>query len=196
MDERIKLKISENTNKRDPMISKFTISYSGKKMDNSEVSYEIISALKEERDLVIELNSSLLNMEEHGKKSLLESFTVQLDKLGIEYKNKKLMVNSRRTFLSIFLSARQVEGFKLFAHIPNEIWNDREFRKIIPVYGLRYYLPERESENNFNAFLDLDEEERYELCSMVIFDYTVLGSMGINAERLTKSDVEELLHKI
>jgi len=41
----------------------------------------------------------------------------------------------------------------------------------------------------------LDEDERIDLCSMVIFDYILLGSMGINTTILQKDDIVELLKK-
>lgn len=193
MDKRIKLKITDNTNKNIPLISKFAISYSGKKMDNSEVSYEIISALKEDKDMIIELNSSLLNLDGQGKTLMLERFTGQLDRLGVEYKNKKVMVNTRRVILSISLDSRQIEGFELYAHIPDGIWKAQEFKKTVPEMGVRYYIVEKNSESNLDAFAAMNEEERHKMCSMVIFDHMSLGSMGINAARLTKHDIDELL---
>ncbi|OPX44128.1 hypothetical protein CLHUN_19270 [Ruminiclostridium hungatei] len=193
MDKQIKLKLSNAENKYNEEISSFSLSYSGKRMENPEVSYRIISALKADASLFIELNSSLLNMDASDKKKLSEKFMEGLKQLGIEYLNKKTVESERRRVLSISLEGKKVEGFETYALIPGEIWCQQEFKELLPSEGLRYYLSTDDSESNLSAFADLDEEERLKLSRMVIFDNAALGSMGINTAYLTKSEINRLL---
>lgn len=193
MDEQIKLKLSNITNKNNSGVSSFSLIYSGKKLDGLEVSYQIISALKAETFLILELNSTLLNMGANDKMVLASEFKEELQYFGIQFISKKIMDNEKRRVLSISLEGKKIEGFEIYALIPNEIWCDQEFKKVIPKVGARYYLPFENSEGNLPAFVDLDEEEKLKVSKMVIFDNTLLASMGIITTRLTKTDIEQLL---
>lgn len=193
MDEQIKLKLSNITNKNNSGVSSFSLIYSGKKLDGLEVSYQIISALKAETFLILELNSTLLNMGANDKMVLASKFKEELQNFGIQFISKKIMDNEKRRVLSISLEGKKIEGFEIYALIPNEIWCDQEFKKVIPKVGVRYYLPFENSEGNLPAFVDLDEEEKLKVSKMVIFDNTLLASMGIITTRLTKTDIEQLL---
>lgn len=193
MNNSIKFKLSETTGKGNGDISTFSLSYSGKKMDNAEASYQIISALKAETYLFIELNSSLVNMKANDKMNLAAIFMENLQSLGIQYISKKFMEDEKRKIFSISIDSKKVEGFEIYALIPNEIWCEQEYKKIIPQTGVRYYLPYENTESNLTAFVDLDEEERLRLSKLVIFDYILLASMGINTTHLAKNDIERLL---
>ncbi len=193
MDKQIKLKLSDAVNNQNKDISSFSLSYAGKKMNNSEVSYRIISALKAEAAIFIELNSSLLYMDTQDKKVLSEKFIGRLKDMGIQHLNKKITDSQRRRVLSIPLEGKKVEGFEIYALIPGEMWYQQEIKQALPSAGLRYYLSFNDSENNLSAFADLDEEERLKLSRLVIFDNADLGSMGINTAYLSKSEINRLL---
>ncbi len=193
MDKQIKLKLSNITNKNNSDVSSFSLIYSGKKLDKPEVSYQIISALKAETFLFLELNSTLLNMGTNDKMVLASKFREELQNFGIQFISKKITDNEKRRVLSIALEGRKVEGYEIYALIPNEIWCDPEFKKVIPEVGIRYYLPFENSESNLSAFVDLDEEEKLKISKMVIFDHALLASMGITTTHLAKTDMDQLL---
>ncbi len=193
MDNRVKARLTEIASKNTSGISSFSITYSGKKMDNSDVSYEIITALKAETDMFIELNSSLLNMDAYEKKNLAAQFVEGLQHFGIEHRNKKVIDDASRKILSITLESKKIEGFEIYALIPKETWSEPEIRKLIPKAGVRYYLPLEGTESNLAAFIELSEEEKLELCRMVVFDHILLTSMGITTVHLAKNDISELI---
>ncbi|HEY5584987.1 MAG TPA: hypothetical protein VIK78_10920 [Ruminiclostridium sp.] len=195
MDKNIKAKISDNTHSKDSEVSKFSVSYSARKIDNSQVSYEIISALKDDDDIIIEVNSSLLNLSQNDSRNLISKLVDSLERMNIDYKNKRISVNARRAIFSIGMDNKKVEGFEFYAFIPRGVWCDQEFRKIIPKVGVRYYLLKSSSENNLDAFANLNEDEKFELCRMVIFDNILFGSMGINTSIFKKDDIIEMLNK-
>ena len=110
MDKQIKLKLSNITNKNNSDVSSFSLIYSGKKLDKPEVSYQIISALKAETFLFLELNSTLLNMGTNDKMVLASKFREELQNFGIQFISKKITDNEKRTVLSNALEGRKVEG--------------------------------------------------------------------------------------
>ncbi|MHB8064050.1 MAG: hypothetical protein ACYDG2_15730 [Ruminiclostridium sp.] len=195
MDENVKIKVSDYTRDKDSEFAKFSVTYSAKKIDNSTISHQIISTLKEEDNIIIEINSSLLNLSENESKIFISKFIASLEKMKIEYRNKTILMNAKRTILSLRLESKKIKGIELFAYIPNEIWMNHEFIKIIPNVGVRYYLPKLHTQNNLDDFVSLDEEEKLEQCRMVIFDHILLGSMGINTSIFKKDDIIMLLNK-
>lgn len=195
MDKRIKIKITDNSNTKLAEYANFSIAYSSRKMESSQVSYEIISALKESNDLIIELNSALINLDVQKKNSLRNNFIEGLQNLGIEFTSKKVAVQEGRTILSITLDTKKVEGFEIYALVKHEIWLDKEFKKIIPRFGARYYLPFAHAENNLSAFLELSEDEKINVSKMVVFDNIVLGNMGIATKHIAINELNQLLEK-
>ena len=177
MDKRIKTKISQNTSFKHEEATQISIAYSTRKIDNAEASYQILSELISGDDVIIELDSTLLSISENENKLLVSNLTNEFEDLGIEYKKKKTSVNAKKTILSIMLESKKRDGFEFTAYIPHEIWCSQEFENIIPQIGLRYFLPKSGTEINLDSFTDLDDEEKKELCRMVIFDHIILGSM-------------------
>ena len=195
MNKKIKVKISDISDKRDS-ISKFAITYSAKNIDNSQISYEILSSLKAENDIIIEISSSFLKLSESESKMLLSKLIEELDNYGVMYKKRKISVHSRRTMLSISLKSEIIEGFELFAVIPDAIWRNENFKRLIPNMGVRYYLPTSIKDVNLDEFIDLEENEKISQCNWVIFDYILSGSMGINTCMMKKEDIQALLYRI
>lgn len=195
MDKRIKAKISENTSYKNDGASQISIAYSTRKIDNAEASYQILSELISGDDVIIELDSSLLNISENENKVLVSDLINEFENLGIEYKKKKVSLNVKKSILSIMIDSKKRDGFEFTAYIPHEIWCSQEFKNIIPQMGLRYFLPKSGTEINLDSFTDLDEDEKKELCRMVIFDHIILGSMGITSTIYTKKDISEILNK-
>ncbi len=195
MDKNIKIKVSDNTSKKDSEVADFSIAYSSRKIDKAIVSYQIISTLKAEDNMIIEINSSLLSLSENEKRNLISWLRDSLEKMGIEFIDKKTSVMASRSILSIAVQSKKVEGFELFIYVPHDVWCNQEFIKIIPKFGVSYYLLKSYNESNLDTFVKFDEDEKLEQCKMVIFDHIFLGSMGINTSILKKDDIIELLNK-
>ncbi|PYG88807.1 hypothetical protein LY28_01167 [Ruminiclostridium sufflavum DSM 19573] len=194
MDKNFKIKVSDISGKKDS-VSKFSIQYSSKNAENSKISYQIMSALKTNERIIMEVSSSIMKLSQSENKKLFSRIMEDLDKWGIQYKKKKISVYNKISIMSISLKSEAIEGYELLAAIPDEVWRNEEFRRILPNTGVRYYLSERGEEIDLETFMDLDEEEQIKLCSMVIFDYILLGSMGINTCIKKKADIIELLNR-
>lgn len=195
MDKNNKIKISDNTNKKTSGMADFSISYSSRKIDNAIISYEIISTLKAEDNIIIGINSSLLSLSENEKRTLNSQLRDSLERMGIKFIDKKTSVMASRSILSITVQSKKVEGFELFIYVPHDVWCEQELMKIIPKVGVSYYILKPNNESNLETFIKYDEDEKLEQCKMVIFDHILLGSMGINTSILKKDDIIELLNK-
>ncbi|AEY65469.1 hypothetical protein [Clostridium sp. BNL1100] len=185
MDKSIKLKISENK-KVKGAISDFTISYSSKNPNNKSASNKIISALKGNENIIIEIDSSLMTLDEDKKNYLLGRLTAALERMSLNYIINKVYYDKKRSFLSVPIESKKVEGLEIYVFADDNIWGNEEFTDVIPEYGVRYYISG--GFNDLETFTGEDEEERTNKCSMVIFDHIMLGSMGIN----TSKSLEEL----
>jgi len=139
------------------------------------------------------LNSSLLALDVHDKESLGERFTENLQHFGLQYIKKNKIENQKRRILSISLEGKNVKEYEIYALIPHKIWCDEAFKKILPQFGIRYYLPVENRLDNLQAFVELDDEERLKGSRMVIFDNVKLTNMGINSVYLTKDQINSLL---
>lgn len=193
MDKNIKIKLAEVDTSKNPQASRFSLAYRARKMDNSQVSYEILSKLKAQADMILEVNSSLLNLSEKENKELFSKLVDALEKMNIEYRNKKIKVNAKRSVLSISVSSKEIEGFELLALISDKAWRDEATKKIIPQIGVRYYILEAGTQISPDSFANLDEEEKNKLCKMIIFDHILFGCMGINTA-YKKEDILNILN--
>ena len=180
MEKSIKIKLSENK-KTKGALSDFTISYSSKKPDNKSASNKIISALKGNENIIIEIDSSLMTLDEEKKNYLLGRLTDALEKMSLNYIINNVHYDKKRSFLSVPIESKKVEGLKIYVFADDNLWGNEQFTDVIPEYGVRYYFSGEFSD--LETFTGEDEEERTNKCSMVIFDHIMLGSMGINTSK-------------
>lgn len=190
MDKSIKIKLSENE-KVKGALSDFTISYSSKKLDKKSVSNKIISALKGDDNIFIEIDSSLMTLDENNKDYLHSRLTDAFEHMGLAFIDKKISYDKKRSFLSIPIESKKIEGYRICVYADNNSWNNRELADVIPEHGVRYYISGLF--NDLGSFTATDEEERLDKCSMVIFDHVLLGSMGISSSK-SKEEVKSLLN--
>jgi hypothetical protein len=194
MNKPLKIKLSENA-KGKGSVSDFSVSYSSKKMDSKRVSYKIISALKGDGDIIIEIDSSLLIIDENEKDILKQQLTDAFGNMGLTFINKKNTYEKKRSILSLNIESKRVEGYKIYIYTTDSVWNNQEFIELLPESGVRYYISEQLSGSALNDFTAMDEEERFGICDMVIFDNISLGSMGILTSK-NKDEISDLLGNI
>ncbi len=194
MNKNIKTKIKDNTRSKDSELSQYSIAYSAKNMDNSQVSYEIISTLKGTDNIIAEVDSSFLNLTEKYGKELATKLITGFSEIGVEYKNKSKTITSKKSIFSISAQGKKIEGFEIIAFLPHEAWCDSRLREILPDIGVKYYILKSDCQISLAEFFSLEPDKRSELCKLEIFDYTSLNSMGINTSVYNKEDIIELLN--
>ncbi len=189
MDKSIKIKLTENK-KVKGALSDFTISYSSKKLDNKGASHKIISALKGTESILIEVDSSLMTLDEDKKQYLHSRLSDTFEHMGLTFIEKKVSYDKKRSFLSVPIESKKVEGYRIYLQPDDNNWKKTELTEVIPEHGVRYYISDMF--NDLVAFTEMDPEERLEKCSMVIFDHVLLGSMGISTSK-SKEEIKSLL---
>lgn len=177
------LKLTNTGNKANTGMPQFSLNYKPDKgQSNSNISYEILSKLKQDHDVVIEINTSLFIQTEKSINFLPEKFLAEIRNLNLEYSYKKVNASGNKGFLySLLVGKKLDEGHEIIVYIPDIIWKSEAFRRILPDFGVRYYIMNKSGEGNkvleeMNRMMDSEKVDYFEY---IIFDITELNKMGI-----------------
>ncbi len=179
---------------------RYSLSYrkGGLDQTSKKLSYAIISCLARERDLLIEIDSSLFSGSyPDGKEKVFEELTAKLRDLNIEYKYRKHLSPREKKVFGLSISRSQTDTqHELLIYLPNRSRVRDGFWELHPEQGATYRIL-REETNGLKLLDDiytgrlLDKELRkyYEI---TIFDYYSFGQMGIDTD-LSKGELEVCL---
>jgi len=165
---------------------------------SQKLSYDIISRLVKDRDLLVEVDSSLFSdSTSDAKEKVFAELVAKLRDWNIDYKYSKHSSPEDRKIFGLSISRAQISiRHVLLIHIPNRFWVQDGFWELLPQQGVTYHVLNQET--NGPELLDaiyvgrlLDEEIRkhYEA---TIFDYYSFGQMGIDTD-LSKGELEGYL---
>jgi hypothetical protein len=180
---------------KNPDIASFFISYAGK--NGQAKSYQIISTLKQQHDLVMEFDSTMASFPTlHDTEAAALDLLKSIQSIGIDYRHQQSEAKDTRGMLGIFGVSRKFTAHRIFANISDKMWRDSAFQRIIPKHGVRYYIC-RENVNGQQPMEQLyagktTEAEKKELFSFMIYDCIELGQMGIQTE-LSKEELQKRL---
>lgn len=191
------IKVKEN--KSDGSLSSPRFSISLKHLtslnENRLTSYEILSALKGDNDVLIEANSSLFNMPLPERKSYAISFLNSVRELGLDYRYRKGVSQVSQSILAQLLRNKNTGSHEILAYVPNKVWEMEGFYRILPLYGTRYYITKEpvESGKILDDMSRMLDSEKLEYFRLIVFDSSSLGYMGINSSSMTLSDIKQVL---
>lgn len=179
---------------------RYSLSYrrGGLGRTSKKLSYDIISRLVKERELLIEIDSSLfIGSYSDTKEKVFAELVPKLDDLNIGYKYLKSSSPQERKIFGLSVSGSQTDTrHVLLIYVPNRTWVQEGFWGILPDQGATYHVLKQGT--NGTELLEaiyagrlLDEEIRkhYET---TIFDYYSFGQMGIDTG-LSKGELEGCL---
>lgn len=195
---RLKIKIKEIKNGGSLNHPRYSLSYvpgSGEG-EIRDASYQILSALKENRDVLLEVNSSLCSVPSSQREPALLQLVDGLRGLGVEYRCRKVSPSAAPSLFSAFFNRGKTPmAQEVAAYIPAGVWSSESFYPVLPLFGARYYvLPEpREAGDALDAMSQLLDEEKVEPFDLVIFDSGVLGTMGISSSRVNAKELKRRL---
>jgi hypothetical protein len=184
---------------KDISLARYFISYSSNRNNkgNRQKSYQLLSLLKQQNDVILEIDSELTTLPTTSETettigSLLKDFT----DMGIDYRHQKSEAKSNKNLFGIFNSNKTHTAHRILVCISDKLWHDDQFQLIIPSYGVRYYI----CKENIDAKKLLEdlfcgkimEAEKQELFPFVIYDCSDFGQMGINTE-LSKAELQNRL---
>jgi hypothetical protein len=180
---------------KDPNIANFFVTYNNK--DAHLRSYKLISSLKQQHDLIIEIDSTLTNLP-----STSETETAALNALtsfqamGIDIRHQQSEVKDSKGLFGIFNLNKTYTAHRILAYIPDNVWQDNQFALLLPHYGARYYICKENVDAN--KMLEdlysgkLTEEEKVAQLSFIIYDCSDFAQMGIKTVS-SKDDLLKLL---
>lgn len=197
--------ISLRKNKDNSNLSsaQFSLTYQQHKLksDQKKQSYEIISALKGNQDVIIEMNSSLFSVH-NEKDSYVKKFINSIRELDLDYRYSKVPAKSSQSILSKLMGKGDNQhAHEILTFVPHNIWSTEDFQKIIPLCGIRYYITKDTAEDiKGEELLDkmsrMMDNEKLDYFKFTVFDGGQLGNMGINSKDLSINDIKQLLDLI
>lgn len=181
-----------NGSLRDPQ---FALSY--KSGENCQaISYNIISALKENNDVIIEVNSSYAFNSTSETKISPDDFLREIRRLNLKYFCKDIYYAKSQGFLFTLLNKdKEEKGLEILVYVPNEVWQSPEFYKLLPDSGVRYYIVDGSADSSsvFDDMNRLQEEDKINFFRLILFDISYYNHMGIVSRKLSANNIRELL---
>lgn len=168
------------------------------KKTSQKLSYDIISCLVKERDLLLEIDSSLFaGLSSGNKDRIFEELVVKLREKNLDYKYRRNSYPKKTKVFGIAISSSQKDTeHELLVYIPNRIWATDQGWDILPEYGVTYHLLDRGTDGpqllediHAGRLMEKEIREHYET---TIFDCFNFGLMGIDTD-LSKGEIEDCL---
>jgi hypothetical protein len=193
----LKLRLKKNKNNGGANFPKFSISFnqSTSKDESKLNSYDILSKLKGDNDLVLEVNSSLFNMHSSERESYATDILYSIRDFDLEYRYRKVASQSSGSIISqLFGLKKDSFAHEILAYIPDKIWRLDNFYTILPSYGARYYITKGHADGSktLDSLSLMLDEEKIDFFKFSVFDSCCLGYMGITGN-ITLDEIEVLL---
>lgn len=195
-----KIKLTENKTNGSLDYARFSLSYGPSlpplsKEDPREESYKLLTLLKGDGDVIIEVNSLYLNIPEVKREPIVMEFLDHIKSLGLEYRYRKFTAERNQGLLAKLFGAKKIEAHELFVHVPHETWQKEEFKSILPIHGARYYMAKGSCgpAEALDGMYRMTDEEKLDFYELIVFDIGILGTMGINSGKLELGDLKQIL---
>lgn len=194
-----KIKIKKHKSDLSINSPKFTIEIEQAKSQDLQIlnNYEVLTNLIGTSDIVISLDSGLMNLPRQKRQPLIQKFLESIRAMDLEYKYLKSASHQpSQSILSILFKEKNTEDHEILTYIPNEIWMNSAFQDILPFYGARYFI----TKNNKNSPSILDDmqcmtdDEKLEYFKLIVFNCIYINSMGICSKYISLPELEEILN--
>jgi hypothetical protein len=191
----LKFKVNRIRNSLEDARYVLTYRQGGNADESARLSHAILSALKGEGELLLELNSSLFCTPDKPKDELIYACIDTAKNLALEYKYSKVPSSGAPSLLEKLLNRTRDYAHELLVRIPVQGWSDEGTLSLILPYGARYYMTGRPfAENNLlESFGNMTDREKLEYFRLIVFDLGLLGHMGINSAFMEPDEVKSLL---
>lgn len=197
-------KIHEEPSMRSPETgaSFFTIEYKPSKTTEliAPKSHRIISCLKKTNDLILEIDSALLTVPKNERLEKAVALIKAMETFNLVAKSHKSRIPQGLSLFEKLLSnANDQEVLQALLYIPDAIWNLEDFKSRLPIDGARYYVlkdnvpGEHVMEQLFNGLMS--SADMVAAFDLNIFDYGILGQMGIYAYGPDKDEIFRRLER-
>jgi len=190
-----KLKLIKNTNRNDINAPQYSLIYpQPKKGSDIKISYEIISLLKENNDIIIEVDTSLI-VQSKSNRFNYEDFISDIKKLNLQYSYRKTQAQRQDIFSALFGLKRTEDEHVITVYVPDSVWKGEEFKKIIPDCGVRYYIMNGSDEARkiLDSMINMIDKEKNDYFQYLIYDASDFCQMGISSNYHGYDDIKRIL---
>jgi len=191
------MRLVKNNSEKDSNLPQYTLSYpksSNKNIKNT--THKIISALKSDCDMVMEISSSMLLVSPSERESYALKFIDLAKNMNLDYLYRKMPSNEGHPLLSLVLGRKKSSfAHEVLIRVPNEIWNNDDFISSLSTYGAKYYIIDKVPEGKvfLEELQNMTDEEKSNIAKIIIFDVGSYGSMGIFTKSLTEDEIKKKL---
>lgn len=190
------IKIKENKSWGADSGPRFMLTFNTKASEEQKrkSSYDILSKLIKDNDIIMEVNGSLLNLPPKKRDSFASKFIEDIKALGLEYRCSNITSAVSNSLLNLFKN-KTTEDQVVLAYVPNEIWSRAEMKNLIPFYGARYFVLKEKSDRSkaLDYLQNIGENEQFDYFELIAFDAICLGAMGIYTKNYELSDFKAVL---
>ncbi len=192
------IKLTRNKrSKRDFNIPHYTLSYrSVNNEDTKNTAHKIISALKSDCEIVMEISSSMLTVSYAERESYAMKFLDMARNMNLDFIYRKLPSSDANPLLSLLLGRKNTSyNHQILVRIPDETWNSNDFISSLSVYGAKYYVIDKvpEGKEFLEELQNMTDEEKLDLAKIIVFDVGCYGTMGIFTNSMTEDEIKEKL---
>lgn len=194
---KIKLTRNNNKNERDHVLPDYSIVYKAKGSEHTRAGYDILSRLKADNDLVMELSSSMILGTGLDTEKLTVDFLSNVRNMNLDYSCRQTSVPAKQSFLSQLFTGvnKATVSNEILAYISDTIWKEKSFQDMMPLYGARYYVTNN-AENGkelLERMSRMTEPEKREYFKLIAFHASILGQFGIVSKYITESELKMML---
>jgi hypothetical protein len=185
---------------QDTSLADFYISYQSVNNNKSHPSksHQILSSLKQQQDIILEIDSQLTSLPTQSEsQDAFAELLSNLANLGVDYWDDQSKIKETKNFLGIPISSNKLfTAHRIIVPIPDKLWHEESFQKIIPYFGVRYYIAKEHSDlpklmESLKSSAMSEDEEKQEF-TFIIYDCIAFGQMGVKTS-LTKAEIEQRL---
>jgi hypothetical protein len=161
-------------------------------------SREILGRFISGRDIIIEMNSSLLSAPEKDRDAIAQAFRKAVEVEGLAVTERHYPSEAKVSFFAKILGmGGDSEACDMRALVPNAVWRAGRLAQALTPSGLRYYvLPEGTDGASLVERLNLgtiSSQDVLAAMEIVIFDVPHFGQMGVISTRLDQAALQERL---
>lgn len=166
----------------------------------NQISYTILSALIQDRDVVITMSTDLMFGMEGKEQRSFEEFLQRVKDKGLVHFSRTVPSNKQFSVFGLVLNRvkkKKADAQEIAVYVPNAVWRQQDFEAVLPTGGVQYYMadtPMDESET-VRTILDMPEEEKEQVFVMDVYDISQMGQIGINT-RIGEEDINRVLDSI
>lgn len=196
-----KIKIIENKSSKGPDTARYNLNYGiNSKVDQQRRnSHSIISALKGTKSVLLDVNSTLFNLQPYKRDSYAMDFIKAVKSMGLEYRYRKIPNTGSQSFFGKLFGFdnKASDSHQIFVVISDETWTNEGFISSLPFYGVKYCVFKEAADTSktlddiYNG--QLLDFEMFDYFDLTIFDCCSFGAMGLCTNSLEYGELEKLL---